>query len=62
MSMIFSELLKYANPATFLAGLIAGIALSIATYTIGAFIQAHWKSTLIMCAVVATAALVMLAM
>lgn len=61
MSTIFSELLKHVNPATFLSGLIAGIALSIAIYTIGAFISRHWKSTLIVCAVVATGALVMLA-
>lgn len=59
--MILQELAKHLNQGAFMAGFVSGIALSIACYMVGAFISAHWKSTLIVCAVVTSAALVMLA-
>lgn len=61
MNMIIQALAKHLNQGAFLAGMVFGIALSIACYTVGAFIQRHWKSTLIICAVVTSAALLMLA-
>lgn len=59
---LFTELFKHLDAATFGAGAIFGIALSIAVYTIGAFVQAHWKTVLILCAIAATTAIVAIAL
>jgi hypothetical protein len=59
---IFAELFKHLDAATFGAGVISGIALSIAVYTIGAFIRSHWKTTLLFCAIATTTAIVAVAL
>lgn len=61
MNILFAELAKHLNQGAFLAGFISGIALSIAVYTVGVFISAHWKSTLIISAVVTALSLLLLA-
>ena len=61
MNMLFAELAKHLNQGAFMAGMVAGIALSIAVYTVGAFVSAHWKSTLIISTVVTALSLLLLA-
>ena len=51
LNSIVQELAKYLNHGAFLAGVVAGVGLSIAIYLIGNFIERHWKSILLFCAV-----------
>lgn len=59
--MIFEQVFRNINAVTFGAGVVFGVALSIAVYLIGSFIQAHFKQVLIVCAVVTAGSLFMLA-
>ncbi len=63
MSMqIFTELFKHLDTATFIAGVIFGIALSIAVVVIASHILRHWKAALILCAIISAASLLILAL
>ena len=61
MNMILSELLKNVNAATFGAGVVFGVALSIAAVVVVSYVLKYWKAVLIGCVVLSTAALLMLA-
>ena len=58
---ILSELTKNLNGATFGAGVVFGVAVSIAAAVVCSYILKYWKAVLIGCAVVTSAALLMLA-
>lgn len=59
---ILAELAKHLNTGAFLAGLISGIALSIAAVTVLSFVAKHWKATLLTCVIIIAASLAALAL
>lgn len=61
MIKLFEELMKNLNGATFGAGVVFGIALSIAAVVVCSYVLRYWKAVLIISAVVTSAALLMLA-
>jgi len=61
MMKIIEELMKNLNAATFGAGVVFGVALSIAALVVVGYILRYWKQALLLTAITATAALVALA-
>ena len=51
ISSIAQELAKYLNHSAFIAGVIGGLGLAAAVYFIGNFVEKHWKTVLLCCAV-----------
>ena len=59
---IFTELFKHLDAATFGAGVLFGVALSIAVVVVASYILRYWKAALILCAIAATTAIVAIAL
>ena len=59
---IFTELFKHLDAATFGAGVLFGVALSIAVVVVASYILRYWKAALILCAVTIAASLFILAL
>jgi len=61
LNAIAQELAKYLNHSAFIAGVIAGLGLAAAGYFIGKFIETHWKTVLLICAVITALSLFIIA-
>lgn len=61
MIKIIEEIMKHVNGATFGAGVVFGVALSIAALVVVGYVLRYWKQALLLTAITATAALVALA-
>jgi len=62
MIKIFEEIFKHVNGATFGAGVLSGVALSIAALVVVGYVLRHWKVILILSAVVTAFSLLLLAL
>lgn len=61
MLKLFEEITKNLNAATFGAGVIFGVALSIAAVVVVSYVLRYWKAVLILSAVTAAVSLFLLA-
>lgn len=51
LNSIAQELAKYLNHSAFIAGVVCGLGLAAAVYFIGRYIEQHWKTVLLVCAI-----------
>ena len=61
MIKLIEEIFKHVDGATFGAGVVFGIALTIAAIVVTSYVQRHWRAVLILCAVVTSLSLFALA-
>ena len=61
INSIAKELATYLNHSAFIAGVIAGLGLAAAVYFVGKFIETHWKTVLLICAVLIAVSMLLIA-
>lgn len=61
LNSIVQELAKYLNHSAFIAGVVCGLGLAAAVYFVGKFIEQHWKTVLLICAVLIAVSMFLIA-
>ena len=61
LNSIAQELAKYLNHSAFIAGVVCGLGLAAAVYFIGRYIEQHWKTVLLVCAVIVAVSMLLIA-